>query len=40
MGRQATPDVLEIGEGIDVEVLAGAGGGVEDRRRPDAPVAP
>jgi hypothetical protein len=34
MGRQATEDVLEVREGIDFVVIAGAGQRVEDRRRP------
>src|SRR4051812_29084992 len=33
-GWQAKEDVLEISEGIDVVVLAGAGEGVQDGRRP------
>jgi hypothetical protein len=34
MGRQATGDILEVREGIDVVVLAGPGQGVEDRSVP------
>jgi hypothetical protein len=40
MGRQATEDVLEVGEGVDAVVLASAGQGVEDHRRTAAAVAP
>src|SRR5262245_61509217 len=40
LGRESREDVPEIGEGIDVMVLTGAGEGVEDRRRPAATVAP
>jgi hypothetical protein len=39
MGRQTSEDVLEVREGIDIVVLAGAGQGVEDRCRPAAAVA-
>ena len=39
MGRQATEDILEVGEGVDVVVLAGADQGVEDCRRSAATVA-
>ena len=40
MGRQASEDILEVGEGIDIVVLAGPGQRVEDRCRPAAAVAP
>src|SRR5271165_3282703 len=40
MGRQATEDVLEVREGIDAMMLAGAGQGVEDRRRSAPTVTP
>ena len=39
-GRQATEDVLEVSEGINVVVLEGAGQGVKDGRRPAAAVTP
>ena len=34
MGWQATGDILEVREGIDVVVLAGPGQGIEDRSVP------
>ena len=40
MGREATEDVAEVGEGVDVVVPAGAGQGVQDGRRPAASVTP
>ena len=40
MGRQTPENILKVGEGIDVVVLAGAGQGVQDGRRPTATVAP
>jgi hypothetical protein len=40
MGRQATEDILKVRKWVDMVVLAGAGEGVEDRRRPAAAVTP
>jgi hypothetical protein len=40
MGRQATEDILEVRERVDIVVLTGAGQGVEDRRRPATAVTP
>ena len=39
VGREPTEDVPKVGEGVDAVVLAGPGQGVEDGRRPAAPVA-
>ena len=40
MGRKATKDVGEEGERVDVEMLAGAGQEIQDRRRPAATGTP
>ena len=40
LGRESAEDVLEVGEGIDVVVLTGAGEGVQDGRRPAATITP
>jgi hypothetical protein len=40
MGGSTTEDVNQVREGIDLVVLAGAGRGIEDGRRPDAAVTP
>src|SRR5688500_4797571 len=40
MGRQASEDVLEVREGIDIVVLAGAGESVQDGRRQATTVTP
>src|SRR5512135_2832450 len=38
MGREATEDVGEVGEGIDVVVLTRPGEGIQHGRRPSAAV--
>jgi len=40
LGREATEDVVEEGERVDVEVLTSAGKGVEDGCRSTATIAP
>ena len=40
LGRQATEDVVEVGERVDVVVLAAAGQRVQDGRRPAPPITP
>jgi hypothetical protein len=40
LGRESAEDVLKVGEGIDVVVLARAGHGVQDGRRTATAVTP
>ena len=40
MGREATEDVVEVREGVDVVVPATSGQGVQDGRRPATSVTP
>jgi hypothetical protein len=40
LGGEAEEDVGKEGERVDVEMLAGAGQGVQDRRRPVTTVTP